>query len=323
MRSNIILVVNGEPNSIFSEIFIKTLNTTKIKTPIIYIYSKKLLEFQMKKLKLKLKKKIKIINYKKISESKLDNYSINLVNIDYKQKKAFVKISSKSNQFIKRSFETAFKIIKNEKIYKFINGPISKKYFLNKKYLGITEYISEYFSKKNTCMLIYNKNLSVSPITTHLPIALVAKKINHKKIENKINLIKEFYKKFTNKIPRFGVLGLNPHCESILKKNEDQKIIIPVVKKMKKKGCNINGPISADTAFLKDNRKKYDVIIGMYHDQVLTPLKTLFEYDAINITLGLPFLRISPDHGPNEKMMGKNSSNPLSLIQAIKFLDKN
>ena len=61
----------------------------------------------------------------------------------------------------------------------------------------------------------------------------------------------------------------------------------------------------------------------MYHDQVLTPLKTLFEYDAINITLGLPFLRISPDHGPNEKMMGKNSSNPLSLIQAIKFLDKN
>ena len=91
MRSNIILVVNGEPNSIFSEIFIKTLNTTKIKTPIIYIYSKKLLEFQMKKLKLKLKKKIKIINYKKISESKLDNYSINLVNIDYKQKKAFVK----------------------------------------------------------------------------------------------------------------------------------------------------------------------------------------------------------------------------------------
>ena len=71
------------------------------------------------------------------------------------------------------------------------------------------------------------------------------------------------------------------------------------------------------------NRKKFDVIIGMYHDQVLTPLKTLYEFDAINITLGLPFLRISPDHGPNEKMIGKNLSNPLSLIKAIKFLDKN
>ena len=68
--------------------------------------------------------------------------------------------------------------------------------------------------------------------------------------------------------------------------------------------------------------KNFDVIIGMYHDQVLTPLKTLFEYDAINITLGLPFDRISPDHGPNEKMIGRNISNPLSLLRAIQFLEK-
>ena len=74
--------------------------------------------------------------------------------------------------------------------------------------------------------------------------------------------------------------------------------------------------------FLKKNRIKFNVIIGMYHDQVLTPIKTLFEYDAINITLGLNFIRISPDHGPNEKMIGKNKSNPLSLIRALQFLDK-
>ena len=86
---------------------------------------------------------------------------------------------------------------------------------------------------------------------------------------------------------------------------------------------SLNGPYPADTIFLKKNRKKYNVILGMYHDQVLTPIKTLFEYDAINITLGLPFTRISPDHGPNEKMLGKNTSNPLSLIKAISFLDKN
>ena len=85
----------------------------------------------------------------------------------------------------------------------------------------------------------------------------------------------------------------------------------------------VYGPYSADTIFLKKNREKFQVILGMYHDQVLTPLKTLFEYDAINITLGLPIIRISPDHGPNEKMIGKNISNPLSLIKAISFLDKN
>ena len=92
---------------------------------------------------------------------------------------------------------------------------------------------------------------------------------------------------------------------------------------MQKLGYLISGPYPADTIFLKENRKKFDVILGMYHDQVLTPIKTLFEYDAINITLGLPFIRISPDHGPNEAMLGKNASNPLSLIKAITFLDKN
>ena len=321
MKSKIILIVNGEPNSIFSEIFLKSLNNIKSNLPIIYVYSEQLLKIQMKKLNIY--KKIKLININKIKEYKLNNNSINLININYNQKNPFEKISNKSKKFIKDSFDVAFKIIKKEKIYKFVNGPISKKNFLNKKYLGMTEYISEYFSKKNTCMLIFNKKLSVCPITTHLPLSMVSKKINKKDIEAKIVLIQNFYKKFLKKKPRIGVLGLNPHCESILQKNEDQKIIKVLVKKMKKKRYKINGPIPADTAFLKNNRKNYDVIIGMYHDQVLTPLKTLFEYDAINITLGLPFLRTSPDHGPNERMMGKNLSNPLSLIQAIKFLDKN
>ena len=122
--------------------------------------------------------------------------------------------------------------------------------------------------------------------------------------------------------PKIGVTGLNPHCESILRSNEDSKIIVPTIKKLKKKGYKISGPYPADTIFLKQNRKQFNVILGMYHDQVLSPLKTLKEYDAINITLGLPFFRISPDHGPNEKMLHKNLSNPISLINAIKFLDK-
>ena len=140
-------------------------------------------------------------------------------------------------------------------------------------------------------------------------------------IIEKIKLINEFYKKYLNKRPQIAVTGLNPHCESIDTYNEDEKIIRPAIKSLIKLNYKIFGPIAADTLFLKKNRKKYNIIIGMYHDQVLTPMKTLFEYDAINITLGLPFLRISPDHGPNEKMIGKNKSNPLSLIKALKFLD--
>ena len=316
-----ILLVAGEPNSIFLEIFFKTLKIYKSKNPIILICSKKLLDMQMKKLRFK--KKIKLLNQKEIRKYILDNKSINLINVDYNPKNAFEKISKKSNIYIKNSFEIAFQIIKNNKIDKLINGPISKKNFLGRKYLGMTEYISKKFKIKKTAMLIYNKNLSVCPITTHLPLKKVAKNIKRHLIFDKICLINNFYEEKFGFKPSIGILGLNPHCESIDKFNEDQAIIKPTIKDLLLKKIKISGPYAADTMFLKNNREKFDIIVGMYHDQVLTPLKTLYEYDAINITLGLPFTRISPDHGPNEKMLGKNLSNPLSLIKAIKFLEAN
>jgi 4-hydroxythreonine-4-phosphate dehydrogenase len=170
-------------------------------------------------------------------------------------------------------------------------------------------------------MIIYNKNLSVCPLTTHLPIKYVNKRINKLEIINKVKLINNFWKKEFSKKVKIGITGLNPHCESIDSFNEDQNIILPAIKELKKLKYNIEGPLAADTIFLKDNRKKFDLIIGMYHDQVLTPIKTLFEYDAINVTIGLPFIRVSPDHGPNEAMLGKNKSNYLSLLNSIKFLD--
>jgi 4-hydroxythreonine-4-phosphate dehydrogenase len=314
-----ILIVTGEPNSIFLEIFFKVISKNKIKSPIILISSKKLLNLQMKKLNFK--KKIKLLKSLNLDRQKINNKTINLINVEYNQKKAFEKISKKSNLFVENSFKLAFKIIKESNIHKFINGPISKKTFLNKNFLGITEYISKKFAIKKTGMLIYNKNLAVCPITTHLPLKLVAKKINKKIISEKVYLINDFYKKYLNIKPSIGILGLNPHCESVHSFNEDEKIIKPCIKNLRKK-YDVSGPYPADTIFLKNNRKKFDVIIGMYHDQVLTPLKTLFEYDAINITLGLPFIRISPDHGPNENMLGMNKSNPTSLLKAIKFLDK-
>ena len=320
MNYNPILILSGEPNSVFLEIFFKAQKKYKTINPVILISSNKLLVMQMKKLKFK--KKIKLLDPSKLKKYKLNNETINLINVDYDPDHAFEKITNKSNIFIENSFKLAFKLIKKYKISKFINGPISKKSFLNKKFLGITEYISKKFKTKNTCMLIYNKNLSVCPITTHLPLKLVAKKISKKVISEKVTLISSFYKKYLNRKPKIAILGLNPHCETVHHYNEDEKIIKPSVKYLNNKH-NLSGPYSADTIFLKENRSKFDVIIGMYHDQVLTPLKTLYEYDAINITLGLPFIRISPDHGPNETMLGQNKSNPTSLLKAIKFLDRN
>ncbi len=315
-----IIIVAGEPNSIFFEIFFKTLKKKNFSSPLVLIASQKLINLQMKKLNFK--KKIKLIDIKKIKFTYLDNKTINLINVEYDPRNPFEKISKQSNLYIKNCFLIAIHLLKTNFTNKFINGPISKKKFLKKKYLGITEYISDKFSIKDNAMLIFNKQLAVCPVTTHLPLRLVAKNIDKNIIYKKVNLINTFYKKRFNFKPKIAILGLNPHCESILSSNEDEKIIKPAVKNLLRSGHKVSGPYSADTIFLKKNRSKFNVIIGMYHDQVLTPMKTLYEYDAINITLGLPFIRISPDHGPNEKMIGKNISNPLSLIRAIEFLDK-
>ena len=320
MNSKPILLVAGEPNSIFLEILFKTYRRRKIKKPLILICSYKLLVLQMKKLGYK--KKIKIIDIKKIKKYKLDNKFINLIDVKYQQKEAFEKISSKSNTYIENCFKTAIKLINLGIVNNLINGPISKKYFLKNKFLGITEYLAKRSNKKNIAMLIFNKKLSVCPITTHLPLKKVSKKINKSIIFEKIVLIDNFFKKYFGYKPKIAITGLNPHCESIEKLNEDKRILEPAIRSLVKRKYRVSGPYSADTIFLKKNRVKFNVIVGMYHDQVLTPIKTLFEYDAINITLGLPFIRISPDHGPNEKMLGRNLSNPLSLIKAINFLEK-
>ncbi len=319
MKNKAIIVVAGDPESVFFEIFFKSIKIKKYKSPIVLICSLKLLRQNM--INLRFKKDLKLLNVNRINEYNLNNKVINVIDIDLKKSLIKVKNKQLSRNYILKSFELAFKLIKNKFTHKLINGPINKEKFLNKKYLGVTEFIADKFKKRKIGMLIYNKDLSVCPLTTHLPIKLVSKKISKNLIIEKVRIINDFYHKNLNFKPKIAVTGLNPHCESILSFNEDDKIIASTIKILRKKKFNITGPFPADTLFLKNNRKKYDVILGMYHDQVLTPIKTLFEYDAINITMGLPFLRISPDHGPNEKMVGKNKSTPLSLIKAFNFLD--
>jgi 4-hydroxythreonine-4-phosphate dehydrogenase len=320
MSKEPIIIVGGEPNSIFLEIFFKSLKTNTYKSPLIIIISKKLLQEQMKNLNFKFK--INNIDKELKDFSKLDNSKINLINVDYQFKKCFEKITNRSNNYIDKTFKTALDFIKKNNLSKFISGPISKKSFLNGKTLGITEYLAKKTKKNDVAMLIFNKELSVSPLTTHLALKNVHKEITKQKIYTQVNLINNFYKKKFNKLPRIAITGLNPHCESNFQNSEEDKVIIPAIKKLRLKNTKINGPFPADTIFTKPLLKKYDVIIGMYHDQVLSPMKALFNFDAINITLGLPFIRISPDHGPNYSMLGKNLSNPKSLIQALKFLDK-
>ena len=324
MKNKPLIIVAGEPYSIFSEIFYKIFKSSfykKYKIPIILIGSKNIIEMQMKKMKYSYK--INLIKKNEIENAKLNNFEINLIDVKLKFKKPFGKITNKSSKYIKECFEIAINIMKKKLGFALINGPVSKTHFLHGKYNGITEYLSHKTYKKNDeVMLIYNKSLSVCPITTHIPLKNVSKRISSNEILKKITTINKFYKTNLKKIPKFAVTGLNPHCESNFKNNEENKIIKPAIKKAQKKNLRVKGPFPADTLFTKNNIKKFDVVIGMYHDQVITPFKTLYNFNAINITLGLPFIRISPDHGTNNQMLGKKKSDPTSLKEALLFLKK-
>ena len=316
MKNKSLVIICGDPKSTFNEILIKTFKNKVFKNarfPIIIICSKKLFKSDLKKLKTKidfqnldnknnlLKKKIYLIDIP------LDLKNISLVN---------------TNKYIKKSFEVGLNLMKENKSFALINGPISKNTFLKGKFNGITEFLAFKTRSFNEVMLIFNKKLSVSPITTHVQINKVTQKIRKEIIVNKIKKINSFYKKFLGFKPIIAVTGLNPHCETFVGKNIEKTEILPAIKDLRRKKIKVSGPFSADTIFLKRNRKKFQVIVGMYHDQVLAPMKTIFGFNAINITIGLPFVRITPDHGPNYEMFGLNKSNPDSLIQAFNFLNK-
>tara|TARA_B100001113_G_scaffold21826_1_gene16042 strand:+ start:451 stop:1437 length:987 start_codon:yes stop_codon:yes gene_type:complete len=324
MKNKPVIIVAGEPYSVFLEIFFKAFKKGKLRNfnnPILLICSCALLKKQMKKLNYNFI--VNEITFDEVSDLSNNNRNINVLNVDFKFHKVFDKISTNSNTYLDNCFSLALKLIKKYNLKYLINGPISKEHFLNKKYLGMTEYFAAKTQSKNKeVMLIYSKNLSVSPVTTHLPFREVTKNLTIKKIIYNAKIIKDFYKKFLKINPNIAFTGLNPHCETTNKISEEKEIISPAIKKLKRGKIKVGGPYPADTLFLKKNYPNYNVIIGMYHDQVLTPIKTLYGFKAINVTLGLPFIRITPDHGPNNHMLGKKKSNPDSFIEAIRFIEK-
>ena len=319
MRKKIIIIL-GEPNSISSEIFLKSLDyIKKTKLNFIIIGNYSLLKKQAKYLNLKLN-----ISFNFANINNLNNNQFNFINIEYNQIKAFDFKSPKTDIFIKKCFKYAIMIIKKKLAAGIINLPINKSKFTKNKYKGITEYIADKTNNKNKeNMLLYNENFSVLPLTTHIPLKNVHKGISFKKIEKACKNINYFYSKILKrKKIKIGILGLNPHNgENGYIGTEEKKIITPAIKKLKKK-YSITGPLSPDTSFLQRNKLKIDVLIGHYHDQILTAFKTKFDLDAINITIGLPFVRISPDHGVGMDIIGKGIANPKSFKNAIKFFSK-
>jgi 4-hydroxythreonine-4-phosphate dehydrogenase len=314
-----IIIVGGDPNSINSEIIFKSwkkINKTQKKR--IYLISNfDLIQKQFNKLNYRIPLyKVKTIN-EKVKTNKLK-----ILDVMLKFKEPFKVDKDLSSKYVLRSLNLAHKLGLEENVIGIINCAINKK-LLKKSNTGVTEYLASKCKVKNDSevMLIGNRKLYVSPITTHLDIRRVSSNLKKTIIINKLKVINNWYIKKLKKKPLIGILGLNPHNSELRKNSEEIKIIIPAIKYLKKMGLNLNGPLIADTLFIK-NYKKFDVIIGMYHDQVIAPFKTLYKFDAINITLGLKYLRVSPDHGVALDLIGKNKANASSLVECINFINK-
>jgi 4-hydroxythreonine-4-phosphate dehydrogenase len=307
---NLIAITAGEPESINSEIIAKTWNKIRFKNKLLIIGNYSLLKNQFKKLNFNLPLNL-IRELKEFKKVKLNILDVKISNSSISKKK-----------YILDCIDLAHKFSLKGKIKGFITAPINKN-VLGKNFLGVTEYLAYKNKVKNKeIMLIYNKKLSVVPLTTHLEIKDIFKNITFSLIKNKIISLSENYKKTFKKNPRIALLGLNPHNSENKLGSVENRIVKPAIIYLKKKKINISGPYSSDTIFMKKNRKNFDVIVGMYHDQVLAPFKTLYEFDAINITLGLKYIRVSPDHGTASDLIGKNIATPQSLISAIKFLNE-
>ena len=314
-----ILLLSGDPNSINSELIFKTwrkLNKTTRKS--IYLISNfNLMKAQFKRLKYP----IKIIKIKNIDDEVKGNI-LKIINVDILFKNSLnVPLKSRS-KFIIKSLDMAHQLALRKEVLGIINCAIDKK-LLNKNGTGVTEYLASKCKIKNNkeVMLIKNKKLAVAPITTHINIKQIAKNITKQKIIDKTKTIEKWFKDIYNFKPKIGILGLNPHNSELRKKSEEVKIIIPAIRKLQMLKIKVTGPLVADTLFI-NNFKNFDVVIGMFHDQVLAPFKAIFKFNAINITLGLKYLRVSPDHGTATNLIGKNKSNPESLIDCVNFVNK-
>ena len=313
---NKIVIITGDPNSINSEIIYKSWKkiNISIKKRIYFISNFQLLQKQFEKLNYRINlEKVESIN----QNSK--NNKLKILDIDLKFKNPFRVPEKSTSKFVINSLNQAHKLALNKKVIGIINCAINKKIFKNK--IGVTEYLAKKCKVKNNSevMLITNKKYSVSPLTTHIDIKEVSKNIKSRTFISKVKTIDKWFKKNFKKKPKIGVLGLNPHNAELRKDSKEKKVIIPTIYKLKKLGINIKGPLVSDTIFLEDY-KKYDVIVGMYHDQVLSPFKALFKFDAINVTLGLKYLRVSPDHGTAVNLIGKNKAKSNSLLKCISFL---
>ena len=304
----------GDPSGIGPEVFIKAIKDQRLRqhlSKIILVSSPKVIEGAISALDVK--QKINPIS--DVNEAQPD--SVNLINIDGCQDFVLGKPTFNNSNFIIECLSTAADLaLKNSSCL--VTGPLNKSIIQKhiQNFTGHTEFLKEKFNANEVLMYMTNGNLHLGITTTHVPLRVVPNVISRDLIKNKYKLLHHgLIDIFKLANPKIAVLGINPHAgEFGTIGDEEQNVIMPAIDELRHEGYDANGPISADTVF---TQTKYDAVLSMYHDQALPVLKTIDFHKTVNITLGLPFLRVSVDHGTAEDIAKDYSANYDSMMEAL------
>ena len=337
MKKKPIVISMGEPSGISSEILIKTwINRKKKKLlPFFVVDDKSKIEFFINLFKIDAK--IKLIKNPSETFDIFNNY-LPVYDLGNKIKFKLGQPEKKNSKFIIDSLNKSFNFVKNKQALALVTLPICKRTMkqFGFNYNGQTEYVG-FLARKlinrssNEIMILTTtkpidsgKNLVIGLATTHIPLKKTFDKLKKEFLKEKIMIFNDSLKTiWKKKKPYIGVLALNPHAgEDGFIGEEENKVILPVIKDLQSKNLNLHGPLSGDTCFFKNNRKNYDGMFCMYHDQGLSPVKTLDFFNSVNVTGGLPILRVSPDHGPAFDIANKNLAKADSLVACLKFIEK-
>lgn len=326
-------ITMGDPAGIGPEVIIKALSEKKNSrlTNFLVIGNSQVLQKTARRCKIKWAvEKIKSEN----DLERIGTGGIGLLDIGNISKLVFGKANRSLGLAALDYIQTAVQLIKSKKIDVLITAPVNK-HTVNQACLarsklkrgqarclfrGHTEYLAQATGSKDFAMMLVGGALKVTVVTRHIALKDVTKVLTQDKIYRAVRLTASALKSYFGiSRPRIGVCGLNPHSgEEGITGTEESRIIRPAIKQAADLAC-VEGPLPADTLFFLAVQGRFDAVVAMYHDQGLVPLKMLAFHRGVNLTLGLPFVRTSPDHGTAYNIAGKNQANPGSMIAALKL----
>jgi len=315
-------VTMGDPSGIGPEIILKSFEHQEIRNNrIVVIGDFNVMQDACNLLKIKTFKLNRILKVQDciFNDAVLNILDLQLVNMNELQPG---KVQAASGNTAFECIRKAIKLAANKEIDTIVTAPLNKEalHLAGHKYPGHTEILASLTATKDYAMLLYDKKLSVIHVSTHVSIFEAITGLRRERIEKVIEMGNAVMKRLCVNEPRIAVAGINPHAgENGLFGNEEIKEIIPAVQHMKGKGINVEGPFPPDTVFLQTLNGKYDLVVAMYHDQGHIPLKLIGFSSGVNVTVGLPVIRTSVDHGTAFEIAWKGKANEESMVEAIKL----